>query len=99
MKRICFFLPSLNIGGIENVFITYANELAKRYYNVCFLLCYREGTLLSLVSDKVKIEDLGNVQLRFSLFKLRKTIKKLKPDVCLGNSLYERKTKSNYFKT
>ena len=83
MIKVCFFVPSLNIGGIENVFITYANELANCGYNVSFLLCYREGTLLSLVSDKVKIEDLGNVQLRFSLFKLRKTIKKLKPDVLI----------------
>ena len=28
-KKIVFFTPSLNIGGIEKVFITYANQMCN----------------------------------------------------------------------
>ena len=30
--KIAFFLPTLNIGGIERVFITYANYLTEKEY-------------------------------------------------------------------
>lgn len=79
-KNITFFLPTLNIGGVERVFITYANYLASLSYHVDFVLCKREGQLLSLLSPNVNIHDLGNVQLRFSVYKLRKYIINKQPD-------------------
>lgn len=87
-KCICFFLPSLNIGGVENVFITYANELARRGYDVKFVLCVRVGDLLPLVSDDVIIEDLGNIKLRSSLWKLRNYVKRLCPDIIVTGGDY-----------
>lgn len=35
-KKVAFFLPTLNIGGIERVFITYANYLIDKKYNIYF---------------------------------------------------------------
>lgn len=35
--KIAFFLPTLNVGGIERVFITYANSLSE-FYDVEFVL-------------------------------------------------------------
>ncbi len=83
MLRICFFLPSMNIGGVENVFITYANELAERGYNIHFVLCKKEGKLLPLISEKVRIDSLGGIKLRQSLLPLRKYLKTIKPDVLI----------------
>lgn len=40
--KIAFFLPTLNVGGIERVFITYANSLSE-FYDVEFVLCKKEG--------------------------------------------------------
>ena len=79
-KKISFFLPTLNIGGVERVFITYANYLSKLSYRVDFVLCKREGKLLPLLNPDVNLYDLENVQLRFSFYKLRKYIKKYQPD-------------------
>lgn len=80
MNKVCFFVPSLNIGGIENVFITYANELAARGYDVSFILCHKEGELLTLVSNTVKVDDLGNCSLRNAFLPLRRYIKYNLPD-------------------
>ena len=81
MKKIVFFLPSLNIGGIERVFITYANCLVKdNNYHIDFVLCKKEGDLLNLLSPEITVHDLGNIKLRHSVIKLRKYIKINKPD-------------------
>ena len=79
-SKISFFLPSFNIGGVERVFINYANALSDKGYNVDFVVCKAEGVLLDLVSSSVKVVSLGNIQLRYSFFKLRKYIKKRQPD-------------------
>ena len=47
--KIAFFLPTLNVGGIERVFITYANSLSE-FYDVEFVLCKKEGILLKELS-------------------------------------------------
>lgn len=88
MERICFFVPSLNIGGIENVFITYANELADRGYDVRFVLCHREGDLLPLVSKSVRIDDLGNCSLRKAFFPLRRYLKRNATDILITGGDY-----------
>ena len=38
-SKISFFLPSFNIGGVERVFINYANALSDKGYNVDFVVC------------------------------------------------------------
>ena len=58
--KIAFFLPTLNIGGIERVFITYANYLTEKEYDIDFVLCKKEGKLLSLLNSSIKLYDFGN---------------------------------------
>ena len=60
-SKISFFLPSFNIGGVERVFINYANALSDKGYNVDFVVCKAEGVLLDLVSSSVKVVSLGNI--------------------------------------
>lgn len=48
-KKIAFFFPSFHVGGVEKVFITYANKLIEDdYYEVLIFVCKKEGELLSL---------------------------------------------------
>lgn len=83
-KKVAFFLPTLNIGGIERVFITYANYLIDKKYNIYFILCKRRGELLSLLDSNIKLYHLGNVQLKFSFLKLRQSLKEIQPDVIVS---------------
>lgn len=75
-------MPKLDIGGIERVFITYANELVQRGYDIDFVLCISGGTLQPLLNKKIKIINLGNIKLRKALFPLRKYLIREKP-LCL----------------
>lgn len=88
MKKISFFLPTLNIGGIERVFICYANNLVKRNYNIDFVLCKHEGLLLADVSSEVNMFFLETRKLRLAWRKLRKYLKKEKPDVVITGGDY-----------
>ncbi|MCR8872911.1 glycosyltransferase [Phocaeicola barnesiae] len=87
-NKIAFFLPSLNIGGIERVFLCYANNIVKRGYNVDFVVCKREGLLLADLSPRVNLVNLGDIQLRKSLFSLRKYLKEYQPDVVMTGGDY-----------
>ena len=88
-KKVAFFLPTLNIGGIERVFITYANYLIDKKYNIYFILCKRRGELLSLLDSNIKLYHLGNVQLKFSFLKLRQSLKEIQPDVIVSGGIFQ----------
>ena len=88
MKKISFFLPTLNIGGIERVFICYANNLIKRDYKVDFVLCKKEGLLLNDLSHDVHLVCLEVPKLRDSFIKLRQYIKSEVPDLIISGGDY-----------
>lgn len=88
MKKISFFLPSLNIGGIERVFICYANNLVHRGYNIDFVICKKEGLLLNELDDTVNIICLNSAKLRTSFKKLRNYIKQNEPDFIISGGDY-----------
>jgi GalNAc-alpha-(1->4)-GalNAc-alpha-(1->3)-diNAcBac-PP-undecaprenol alpha-1,4-N-acetyl-D-galactosaminyltransferase len=77
-KKIAFFTPSLNIGGIERVFMTYANSLTNNY-NVEYVICYEKGDLGQYLNQNVKTTIL-HTRLSYSLIKLARYIRKNKPD-------------------
>lgn len=87
-SRIAFFLPTLNIGGIERVFICYANNLAKRGYAIDFVLCKREGPLLRDVAPSVNMVFLDVIKLRWAGKQLRKYLKEVKPDIVVSGGDY-----------
>lgn len=69
-KKVAFFLPTLNIGGIERVFITYANYLIDKKYNIYFILCKRRGELLSLLDSLFKVISFRQCSIKVFFFKV-----------------------------
>lgn len=82
LPTISFFIPALNIGGVERVLILYANSLSNNY-NVEFVICKQVGDFFSLLSDRVTIVNLGNIKSRYSIIPLRKYLKERKPSVLI----------------
>lgn len=78
-RKIAFFLPSFNVGGIERIMINYANTLTSSE-DVYIIVCTEVGNLKSTVSNEVRIINLGNIRLRNSYFKLRNLLKYKKFD-------------------
>lgn len=81
-EKIMFYTPSLNIGGIERVFITYANALCK-HYDIYYVYSHDCGDLSLLLDSKINNCSLGNVRLRNSLKAFINVIKKYSPDVLI----------------
>lgn len=77
MKKIAFFCPTLDVGGVEKVFITHANYLAESNdYEIHFMLLRDEGSLSSTLSNKVIKDVIGVKRLAFSLPRIINTLKK-----------------------
>ncbi|NSW53353.1 MAG: glycosyltransferase [Anaerolineae bacterium] len=57
-KRIAFFLPNLEGGGAERIYLVLANRLAETF-NVDLVLIEVRGTYLSQLSDRVRVVPLG----------------------------------------
>lgn len=74
-KHIAFFVPSLNIGGVESVFLTYSAMLSQRGYQVDLVVCKAEGALIEKISKNVKLFHFEGAELRRSAPYLRKYIK------------------------
>lgn len=69
MKKIAFFIPSFEIGGVEKVFITYANALSKRY-DVSIIVLRDTGVLRETLSESIKVVNLKVGRLRYMFFPL-----------------------------
>jgi glycosyltransferase involved in cell wall biosynthesis len=91
-KKICFILPSLNVGGMERVTVELANNFVeKKKANVTIVLL-RNTTKFYKVNDKVNIIEpkfpfVKRYYLFYAikaLFFLRTTIKSIKPDAILS---------------
>jgi glycosyltransferase involved in cell wall biosynthesis len=57
--KIAFFLPALDGGGAERVFVTLANSLVKHGYLVDFVLASAQGAYLASLDPQIKVVNLG----------------------------------------
>lgn len=83
MEKIVVFTPSLNIGGIERILLTYSKGLASNGYAVTYLTLSHKGDFDFIACDNLDYENLGVKRLRNALFALIRFFRKAKPDVIL----------------
>ena len=76
-----FFLPNLNVGGAEKIFLNIINKISERGYNVTLCLLIAEGPLLDKVSPRVKVVNLSKRRAVFSIYSMLRVIYKYKPNV------------------
>jgi len=79
--KIVYFLATLNMGGAERVTVNFIRKLDKDEYDIFLVLVDKRGELLSLIPEHVTIIDLKSKRTLFSLFKLRKILKFIEPNV------------------
>ena len=58
-SHIAFFLPDLEMGGAERVFLTLSSALAQRGHVVELILARKSGPLVAEVDPNVSLVDLG----------------------------------------
>lgn len=84
LLKLAIVIPNLNIGGAEKVLVHFVNNLDYNNFQPIIFCLKKEGELLSSVNPEVIIADLDSPRVYFSIFKIRKNIKKYKPDVLIG---------------
>ncbi|XOD68505.1 MAG: glycosyltransferase [Flavobacteriales bacterium AspAUS03] len=80
-KTILFILPNLRAGGAEKVTTLLANYLDRKKFIPKLLLFQKEGIYLNILKNDIEIIEISVSRIRYSLFKILKTIKKLQPDI------------------
>lgn len=80
-QKIVFFLPNLNGGGAERVAVNMIRQLDSEKYHIYLLLVQRVGEYFDDIPSYVEIIDLGVKKTILSIYKLRKEIKEIQPDV------------------
>lgn len=82
--HVALFLPSLDGGGAERVFVGLANDFAARGLRVDLVLGMAQGDYLVEVSQNVKIVDLASARLLRALPKLAGYLRRERPDAILS---------------
>jgi putative glycosyltransferase len=80
MKTILFFTPTLTLGGVEKVFITYANGLCDSYKVIYAFSDYTDNILKVNLDKRVLQYSLGSKRVRELILPLAKAIRNIKPD-------------------
>jgi len=83
-NKIAIFLPSLEGGGAERVFVQLANRFAARGISVSLVLVALRGPYLDEVHPQVNVVDLGAKGTLRALFALRRYLRAERPDVLLS---------------
>lgn len=78
--RVALFLPSLAGGGAERVALALVAALREKGCHVDLLLVRREGELLPLVADDVRVVELGGGRIMRSLPPLVRYLRREKPE-------------------
>ncbi|SMC61447.1 glycosyltransferase [Moheibacter sediminis] len=79
-KTIVFILPDLGQGGAERVITTIINHLDRNKYTPKLILFEKKGFYLNDLAKDVEIIELNVSRIRYSIFKIIPTLKKIKPD-------------------
>ena len=84
IPTIALFLPSLEGGGAERVFVQLANEFATLDCRVDLALASACGPYLDEVSERVRVIDLGARSVSHSLPRLARYLRSERPAVILS---------------
>jgi glycosyltransferase involved in cell wall biosynthesis len=84
-KKITFFIPSLEGGGAEKVFVNLVNYISSKDYQVDLILVNKKGEYCDQVSKNVRVIDLELFRSWKSIFPLIHYLKKEKPRVLISS--------------
>ena len=77
-------IPNLGKGGAEKVLVNLVNHIDPERYEVYIFCLKKEGDLLSFVKHGVQVVDIDSPRAYFSIFAIRKAVKKIRPHVLFG---------------
>jgi len=83
-KKVLFLVPSMRGGGSEKVLSLIINHLDSSKFEPILVLLQKEGNYLDDLPTGLNIIDLKASKVRYSIFKIVRTIYNLKPDTVMS---------------
>lgn len=83
-KKLCFIIPNLGGGGAQRVAFHLLNNLSLSEFELYLIIIYKKkGEYLKDLRKDVNITFLEKTNIRYSIFALYRSLKKIKPDIAL----------------
>ena len=79
--KILFYISSLYVGGAERVTVTIMKQLNSEVFDIHLVLVKKIGPFLEDIPQHINIIDLKKEKTLFSVFALRKVLKKIQPNM------------------
>jgi len=86
--NITLFIPSLEGGGAENVFVVLANAMVEQYQSVTMLLANAKGPYLRQLDSRIEIVDLNHTKTIFALPRVVNYLRKNRPDILISGLVH-----------
>lgn len=83
-KKVSFFLPTLNFGGIEANTIRLANAFSKKGYDVDLLVARAEGDYIDRIPEYIKVVNFHKNKVYTTIPQLIKYIRRVKPEAIIA---------------
>ena len=80
-KKILFVIPSFFTGGAERALVRISNFIDRSRYEVMILCLTKAGPNLNAVSADTRVIDIERPSIYFSIFRIYRVIKDVKPDI------------------
>lgn len=87
-KKILFIVPSMRGGGAERVMSVLLNFLDRKKFEPILVLLKKEGPYLENLPQDIQVIDLKVTQARYSIMKIIRIIKQIKPDTVFSTLGY-----------
>jgi len=79
--KLLIFTPTLQCGGTEKFVSLFCDHIDTEKFSVCLLVLDNTAPFYQPKNAQVHLVDLNESRVRYSLFKIRKTIKVYQPDI------------------
>jgi len=83
-KKIAIFLPNLDGGGAEKVFVDLSTAFVQRGFAVDMILIQKQGELLDTLDEKVRIIDINSKKIRGSFAPLFSYLRNNDPEILIA---------------
>lgn len=80
-KNVLFVISNFLNGGTEKNLVRLINNLSDKHYSISVLCLQNLGHNADLLKPGVNIIDINSPSVYFSIFRIAKVIKKIKPDI------------------
>lgn len=80
-KKLLFLIPELDLGGSQKVLSILLRNISFQDFDIALCVLTREGVFYNTIPEEVVKINLGLTRVRYSAFRIYKTIRKRKPDL------------------